>query len=1280
MEKIQNLVKLKERPETTLILARTLDTPEKTISSYIFTPSIKEYFEKILERIYQKGGGYWIQAEYGAGKTHFMGTLVCLLLNENENLLNKIQEEEIKILTKKILSKKYFPVILSLIGKASTEGKDNLLSVIEEGIERKVDELKLRDKILINTEDEIINWYKESDFKDKIDIFIRKNTKSEISNINKSELAKLIDKYCKENKTRPDITTKTKDRIRHIYSQLIKNGFDGVLFVIDDFACWQDRHLQGTPEYALDEEVLETIGWILPVELDLKIYTFIASQKEPPAKLKGDRFIKIELLGGKSEKDYDIIASNRIRDIIKEKEPEIEQYYEYCYKEFKFLKTISKDFFFKIFPFQPKCFEVLRKITERQLPSERSAINVAYETLSNDEILQRDTLINLSDLINSNHLIQDCLNTFVYNSIYKNYQSAINDIQDLELDKDEMELAKSVITTLFLYYCAYFESTKPLSPNDITELTLTTGDYIKGVDRVESILSKLRDVPQIDYKKDKGAIFVSVSEDKIIKASEKFKEIKKKIPKENCVEIQKGWEEGLILSTDLEGENNLFSGYKFDTNIKTIIEHNKIEYPGEVILSKDIRDDYYTRLKDIHFRVVLLTKKTETEIDKIEDERIAICVPSEFTETIIEAIRDYIAIRKMEEEYTDKSGSEEEKVQDWIKDKKKEVIRNLISKQKSIYMDGEIYTKRQLSFDTKKIFWIGKIEKILQDIGNFLLSDAYTEKLINYLQIKKKLTSSDVKKIFDGLFKRLSSSANLSACDNFAIGLNLTTIDNPRKFNPANNTLFSILEKMLIESSGEVSTWKIYDLLQNPPYGLTKEIITLYLLSFVTHRIILENEEKNIEISLKPNNRLQVKSNKITSFDLHNIDWKTGIENDFDILTLSSEVSWNEILSFAKILNSNLKTATRAEDIIEQERMLIESCNSLKNTTKQVEDNLNILIKKLQEEIKDDINNCIENFKDIADVKGRTEFYNKVKEKFETQDEFKKNYEFFSKLKEISNQSLRLISILDYLQQIIDTTEGESKIGASEIYSKIRFKDILQNPNIIQSLENEFEKFKNLYKNKYQIHHRDFNKSQIELKKLLLDIEPKIKAIKYFCEVKELNIVDDVSGYYGQFLDRINPCSEKDPVSVENSPFCSNCKLKLADIINDKEIQRFIDSVNEKLQTYANNLLNILTKEILIHDKKNKLQELISAIQSKNINKFITLLTLDLVDYIKNLISKANILTLTIPVFSKIRQKYSYVDEENIEVVVKEFLEELANAIEEAKRKNPGKKIRISFG
>ena len=186
-----------------------------------------------------------------------------------------------------------------------------------------------------------------------------------------------------------------------------------MVFVVDEFRSWQDRHPAGTPAYAEDEEVLETLAFVLPTQ-HLNIITIIASQGDMPQKLsgggEGDRFVPLYLLADKNKGDFGEIVTFRCRDLHKGASTDIKDYYDHCRKEYKFIKqaNISLDYFTAIFPFQPRCFDVMRRITQNfekhNLPTARSAIRMAWQTLSDAALLKGKRLITLADIIDTDEL------------------------------------------------------------------------------------------------------------------------------------------------------------------------------------------------------------------------------------------------------------------------------------------------------------------------------------------------------------------------------------------------------------------------------------------------------------------------------------------------------------------------------------------------------------------------------------------------------------------------------------------------------------------------------------------------------------------------------------------------------------------------------------------------------------------------------------------------------------------------------------------------------------
>jgi len=104
-----------------------------------------------------------------------------------------------------------------------------------------------------------------------------------------------------------------------------------------------------------------------------------------------------------------------------------------------------------------------------------------------------------------------------------------------------------------------------------------------------------------------------------------------------------------------------------------------------------------------------------------------------------------------------------------------------------------------------------------------------------------------------------------------------------------------------------------------------------------------------------------------------------------------------------------------------------------------------------------------------------------------------------------------------------------------------------------------------------------------------------------------------------------------------------------------------------------------LTKPILDLDKEKRLSESLKAIQSDDLKLFVNAFSEPIVEHLAKLFEKANIETISLSI-SEFVQEHAFVEEDGIEDIVKDFESALVNAIEEAKKQKPGKKIRIAFG
>ena len=134
------LITRKLRPETTLSLIPAFrEHPQEMVETYVFTETIRHYFGEILDAVATgMGQGFWIQAEYGAGKTHFLAVLAALLANQQEDLWSAVQDEEIRLFRRRLQESRLFPVIVSLRGMGEADalvGRSLLDVILEDGFQ-----------------------------------------------------------------------------------------------------------------------------------------------------------------------------------------------------------------------------------------------------------------------------------------------------------------------------------------------------------------------------------------------------------------------------------------------------------------------------------------------------------------------------------------------------------------------------------------------------------------------------------------------------------------------------------------------------------------------------------------------------------------------------------------------------------------------------------------------------------------------------------------------------------------------------------------------------------------------------------------------------------------------------------------------------------------------------------------------------------------------------------------------------------------------------------------
>ncbi len=1302
---LNDLIVHKNKPLLTLELSNAaLEKPEETVETYIFTETILHHFTEVLESVVLgQGQGFWVEAEYGSGKTHFLATLTALLSDFSDSLWVKVDDPTVRQYQSRLKDHRLFPVILSLRGEASNEAINSrsLMDVLlEKGFRLALKRANLEGDVRLTAAQELIDWYENQSLTDKnaIDAYILKNSGSSITDLLMNDdyeiIADQLNSFLAEKRVRAVVTRSVKDRLAAIYQQITDQGYKGLLIIIDEYEGWANIHSNNLEARAKDEDLLETLGYLLYKEHGLAVHTIVASQSARPAKLhggqEGDRFINLPLLASQDERDYDIIASRRVRGLNPERFPEVTDYYRFYQQTFEFARQLTEDEFKETYPFQPRCFEIVRRITSRDLPGPRSGILILYEVLQNQELLARDTLIRASDLILSQHLLKDCLNKPVYKSHFTAYNNAMQALPNLDID-DDLDLAKSILTTLFLWYEANFDRPhKPLSIKDLTEATLLVDNVLKAEDNVLLVLNDLNALPQI-HLEGENASFIP-SEDTVLPTNI-FREYVRKIKQGDRYPIITTWNESLLWKTMFTNTKpGMFADLEPDRSVNRSFEVHNLQYSGEIILATRWQADWCMPLviDDQHFRIVIMVADVAQRVkpEELQDSRIAVIYPAVLSEEAILGATEYLAWCRMNDDYKNRNGKESETIQGWLATQKAIYINNLLQTQLGLYRNGEVSTRDNLGISTREIFGRVGFEGQINLLTEKILSACYKQPLFDWNLLRSTLTSTEAGKLFEGYFSKSPGPSQVTATKNYGVGLGLSTSDQPAHFAPQQSALAleKISDLLSAEKGNELKVYKIYEVLSRPPYGLPYIVIQLYLLAF------LRRGNPRIDISLKINHKIRMRDNRplvqkrINAAMITELQWKPDLYPSLDALILAVGPHWNDVLDYGRLIVDDLRATVNQTEIEAESNRFLERLEHVEKELTQYQRDLQVLQRTLGKELEQADQKILGDLKILFEESASYEaFYEKGQELFQSPDSFKAAMQSYGRLKTLSGFVAQIGECHRYLQQVsLRDSDRELKAQRMTLQMQIDLASLAAQPHLWSSIWATFEDFKKRYHNEYQKFHRDTNASVIKIQKNLADVPVQLHALALLNGVAELGPATgkNLETRYAEILQGLESCSITNylEVNVETTPVCAYCKREITCTAPEQAMEEFKSDLNQALLDQQRRLASETIRRVLERGKGDTLGQFLQVIHAANLTSLVSVLDEKIIDMIRKLLLQEQIVTVESGAVNSLLERYSSLEENDIPEVVDEFRKLLQKAFKEAQKSHPGKKnIRINL-
>ena len=861
----------------------------ETLDEFFLDP-VRSYLNRIFEKIAEgEGQGFWVQAEFGVGKSHLMAATAVLAVGgpgawdrvcdrENEEKKAGPGARLDALWRKKIEKRKIFPVVFSLEGCGGSRAKKLEDFVLEEaqatfGLregkplavfpEEHLAMLFLKDHVNV-FRDELRSFLSDKRLIRGLPIYEFDELVAALKDPNdQRDAGRVLMAFYRHKNLRPEVPTERGERLARAVQDILDAGYNGIFIAIDEMS----EYLRRSQFASDDEDCLLTLSSTLAKSRGLPIWTLVAAQSEHtnPKKIIGPDRLREELLEHKAERFRDIVVK-RTRTV--DDPGAVSVYYSGYRNLIPWVKNTTRDEFEAAFPFPPDAIQIIRSISTK-LTGTRSTISFLHQALKRAVLNGDKDLVPLwkvcDDLMSYNETPSTSATGAI--SIRSKFrgevaaleaaQATLKRITDGQLARPQnRSRAERILNTLFLYHLAGVQGlTVPQILDVVCDLKPNEDELEAQLGHYETILEEMRSKfrNQIKFREERYEFVPKETgqyDDVVYQATDRLKG-----------DPQLFWQyvDRLMVFAEADAASP-FSEYVPEEDGRQLlfktIWHGQ-ERAGRVTAADLSRPNARPPEVDTHGNeddfVVLLARRpmTEKAIEKFivsegspADPRLCVWAPTEPNAEEKSTLAAVLAYLLVAEENKDTALEKDAR-----REFRREAARAYIVLQ-SIYTRGAARTSRT----SLEVSAVGGVKGAIETMAKKAMETCYRSRSIDFGN--RKFDPLGAVKLINGLIKRgqaVSEGDQLwSAVENFAGPLGLVRADNLRNLDPSKSTFYQEIRKRIEERGGaglEVRTVYNWFTGYDPKdgkesVGLTRRMVDVYMLCLAQQGYVRISDKK----------------------------------------------------------------------------------------------------------------------------------------------------------------------------------------------------------------------------------------------------------------------------------------------------------------------------------------------------------------------------------------------------------------------------------------------------